>query len=98
MLAATFQNATDRRMYACRSAPGICRSPNYNLRQEVQGSGMPSLMASERTSETGVEDGMSWRRLAEAVRRQARMQPDAAADLLEFANLLNAFAELEDLA
>jgi hypothetical protein len=60
---------------------------------------MPGLMASERSLEDSrVGEALSWRVLTAAVRRQARTQPDQAAELLEFADLLEAFAELEDPA
>jgi hypothetical protein len=70
---------------------------HISLRQ-VQGRAMPSLQAPARTSEkSSVEDCLSWRKLAAAVRRRARYQADEG-DLLKFADLLDAFAELEDLS
>lgn len=66
--------------------------------REVEGLGMSSPTAPEQTSPShGAEQNLSWQTLAAAVRRRARNEPYAQADLLQFAELLEAFAELEEM-
>ena len=66
--------------------------------QEVEGLRMSSPTAPDRISEKPcAEQRLSWRTLAAAVRRRVRHEPHNQADLLNFAELLEAFAEIEEL-
>jgi hypothetical protein len=61
-------------------------------------SGMSSVAAPKRTfGDHSIAGCLSWRAIAADIRRRLGNQPQADDDLLKFAELLDAFAKIEDM-